>query len=173
LSLNKTLAGAALLALSGCGFSPLYGNGPDSTPVAQQLDQVQIANIPERTGQLLRESLEAQFQAAGAPTVQRYTLNVSYSIAQQSVGIQADTSITRARYVATAAWTLTPIGTPQQPLTTGQATTEDALNIIDGQYFAQELENNTVNQQLADEIAAQITAQVAAYFKTHPGAGPG
>jgi LPS-assembly lipoprotein len=153
--------------LAGCGFSPLYGNGPSETPVAQQLDEVEIANIPERTGQLLRESLQDQFQAAGAPTAQHYTLNVSYSIAGESVGIQADTSATRIRLIATATWSLTPIGNPGQKLTAGQATTEDALNVIDEQYFAQELETTTVDQQLADEIAAQITSQVAVYFKSH------
>jgi LPS-assembly lipoprotein len=158
---------AALLALSGCGFSPLYGAGPDSTPVAQQLDEVAVANIPERTGQMLRESLQDQMEAAGAPTVQHYTLNVAYVIAGQSVGIQADTSATRARVIATARWSLSPIGQPGEQLTTGQATTEDALNVIDEQYFAQDMESTTVDQQLADEIAAQITSQVAVYFKTH------
>jgi len=134
---------------------------------------VAVANIPERTGQMLRQSLQDQLQAAGAPTVQHYTLNVSYAIAGQSVGIQADTSATRVRLVATASWSLTPIGQPGKKLTFGQATTEDALNVIDEQYFAQDMESSTVNQQLADEIAAQITSQVAVYFKTHPGAGPG
>jgi LPS-assembly lipoprotein len=112
-------------------------------------------------------------QAAGAPAVQHYSLNVSYSIAGESVGIQADTSASRVRLIATATWSLTPIGQPGQKLTFGQATTEDALNVIDEQYFAQDMETSTVDQQLADEIAAQITAQVAAYFKTHPGAGSG
>jgi LPS-assembly lipoprotein len=160
------LAMAALGALQGCGFSPLYGGNPWA-PVAGQLDEVAVANIPERTGQLLRESLQAQLQAAGAPDVQRYVLNVNYSIAGQGEGTQADTSVTRERFVATAAWSLSPIGDPGQRLASGQATTEDALNIIDNQYFAQDLETNTVNRQLADQIAQQITTQVAVYFKTH------
>jgi LPS-assembly lipoprotein len=167
----KLLALAALCALSGCGFSPLYGDHSASTPVAQQLDEVAVANIPERNGQLLRQSLEAQFQAAGAPTVQHYTLVVSYTVGGQLEGLQADTSVTRERIVAKAAWTLSPIGSPGTALTSGQASSEDALNIIANQYFAQELEINTVNQQMADEIAAQITSQVAVYFRTHPGAG--
>jgi len=166
-SSRNLFALAALGALAGCGFSPLYGNGPDSTPVAQQLDEVAVANIPERTGQMLRESLQDQLEAAGAPTVQHYTLNVAYSIAGQAVGIQEDTSASRIRVIATASWSLSPIGQPGERLTAGQATTEDALNVIDEQYFAQELESTTLDQQLADEIAAQITSQVAVYFKSH------
>ncbi len=173
MSSSRNLFGLAALtvlagcALAGCGFSPLYGDGPDSTPVAQQLDQVEVANIPERTGQMLRQSLQDQLQAAGAPTVQHYSLNVSYSIAGQAVGIQADTSATRVRFIATAIWSLSPIGNPGQKLTAGQASTEDAQNVVDEQYFSQEMESNTLDQQLADEIAAQITSQVAVYFKTH------
>jgi len=166
-SSRNLFALAAIGAIAGCGFSPLYGNGPDSTPVAQQLDEVAVANIPERTGQMLRESLQDQLEAAGAPTVQHYTLNVAYSIAGQAVGIQEDTSASRIRVIATASWSLSPIGQPGERLTAGQATTEDALNVIDEQYFAQELESTTLDQQLADEIAAQITSQVAVYFKSH------
>ncbi len=135
--------------------------------MAQRLDQVAVANIPERTGQLLRDSLQAQLEASGAPDVQRYLLNVSFSIAGQGEGVQEDTSVTRERFVATASWSLSPMGNPGQTLAAGRATSEDALNIIADQYFAQDLETNTVNRQLADEIAQQITTQVAVYFKSH------
>jgi len=162
----QILAFCMFCALSGCGFSPLYGDN-DGAPVAQQLDEVAVANIPERTGQLLRESLQAQLEAAGAPDVQHYLLNVNFSIAGQGEGTQEDTSVTRERLVAKAAWWLSPIGDPAEKLVSGQATSEDALNIIDGQYFAQDLETNTLNRQLSDQIAQQITTQVAVYFKSH------
>ncbi len=156
------------LPLAGCGFSPLYDTGGSSTSVAQQLDTVQVANIPERPGQILRDALDAQLHAAGAPTTQLYSLSVAYGISSTGIGIQADTSTTRQRFTATATWTLAPIGSPATPLATGQATTEDALNTIDQQIFAQNLETDTVNQELATEIAQQIDTQLAAYFKSHP-----
>ena len=159
-----------MLPLAGCGFSPLYSQSGD-TSVAQQLDTVAVGNIPERTGQMLRLSLESQLHAAGAPTGQLYSLNVVYSIGVAGIGVQQDTSVTRNRFNATAKWSLAPIGNPGTPLATGFASTEDAANIIDQQYFALTLETDTVDQQLANEIAAQITAQVAAYFKTHPSQG--
>ncbi len=155
--------------LAGCGFTPLYGDA-GATDVPTQLDAVQVQNIPERPGQLLREALEYQLHAAGTPTQQLYSLNVLYSITSTGVGVQPDTSITYDRSIATAKWTLTPIGNPYVPLTTGQATSANAANIIDQQYFALTPETNTINQQLADDIAQQIGTQLAAYFKTHPGA---
>ncbi len=159
---------ALLLALTGCGFTPLYGGQAD---VSQQLEEVQVANIPERTGQMLRLSLQDQLQRDGAATVQRYVLNVSYGIGVQAIGVQEDTAATRNRFIANASWKLSPIGTPNAPLAKGQASTEDAANVIDQQYFALTLETTTIDQQLADEIAAQIAAQVAVYFKTHPASG--
>ncbi len=159
------------LSLAGCGFTPLYGNDGATASVQNQMDEVSVGLIPDRPGQLLRQSLQNQLQTAGAPTQELYLLSVSYNITEQGIGVQADTSTTRNRYIATATWSLSPIGNPQQPLTQGQASTENALNIIDQQYFALTLEQSTINQQLADEIAAQIATQVAAYFKTHPNAG--
>lgn len=168
MSLNpKLLTTLPFLALAACGFTPLYGGGADNT-VASRLDTVDVQNIPERTGQELREALETQLHTAGAPTVQAYSLSVTYSIATSGIGVLQDTATTRNRFTAIAQWTLTPIGQPDAPLTKGAATTENAANIVDQQYFALDLETNTINQQLANELAAQITSQLAAWFKSHP-----
>jgi LPS-assembly lipoprotein len=166
---KPALACLAALCLAGCGFTPLYGDSGAGS-VQQQMEEVTVGVIPDRPGQLLRQSLQDQLQT-GAPTQELYLLNVSYNINTVAIGVQPDTSSTRNRFIATASWTLAPIGSPQTPLIKGQASTEDALNIIDQQYFAETLETNTVDQQLANEIAAQISTQVAAYFKTHPNAG--
>jgi len=156
---------ALLAGLSGCGFAPMYGGQAD---VAGPLDEISVANIPERNGQLLRLALEDQLQVAGAPVKQLYTLNVNYGVGQADIGTQQDSSVTRSRFSANAAWTLTPIGNPGLTLAKGQANAQDALNIVDNQYFASTLETGKVDQQLANEISAQITAQLGAYFKAHP-----
>lgn len=129
---------------------------------------VAVQNIPERTGQILRLTLETQLHAAGAPAQQLYSLAVNYSINTTAIGQQADSSSTRNRFAAAAKWTLTPIGSPGKTLIGGTAVASDAQNIIDQQYFAQTVEVDTINQEIANEVAAQITAQIAAYFKAHP-----
>jgi LPS-assembly lipoprotein len=156
-----------LAPLGGCGFTPLYGQSGDST-VAAKLDTIQVQNIPERTGQMLRLALETQLHADGAPTEQIYSLAVSYGLGIGNAGEQQDSSYTRERFSGTAHWALTPVGAPGRPLAQGTVTTQDALNVINEQYFALQLETTTVQQQVANQLAAQITAQVAAYFKTHP-----
>jgi LPS-assembly lipoprotein len=172
------------------------------------MDTVAVQNIPDRPGQELREALETQLHIAGAPTLQAYALNVSYTITPTGIGVLQDTASTRTRFTATATWSLTPIGIPTPPsvappaplptaiartftsptlptttfappappapqdtaLARGTAVAEDALNVIDQQYFASDLETTTIDQQLAGELATQITTQIAAYFKSHPNA---
>ena len=167
LSKLKFPAAFALLALSACGFSPLYG-GARGQGASAALETVQVANIPDRTGQVLRQELEQQIHTNGAPTTELYTLAVSYKVIQTGEGIQADSSTTRNRFNAIATWKLTPIGNPGVTLTSGNATAMDALNVIDQQYFASNLEADTVQGQLAQQISAQITAQLAAWFRLHP-----
>ncbi|MGE4482042.1 LPS assembly lipoprotein LptE [Acidocella sp.] len=157
-----------MFALTGCGFTPLYG-GAKGQAASASLEMVQVQNIPDRTGQMLRQSLQQKFYTNGAPTRELYTLSVNYSISQTGEGVQADSSTSRTRFNATAAWRLAPIGQPSQTLVSGNATAMDALNIIDQQYFATNLETDTVNQQLADEISSQITTELAAWFHAHPG----
>ncbi len=165
LSKLSVLAGlAGLLALGGCGFTPLYGGG---NGVQASLDEVKVAPIADRAGQQLRQAIEDQMQVAGAPTQQLYVLTVNYGINQQGIGVQADSATTRVRFIANASWRLSPIGQPGIALASGQASTEDALNIVDQQYFAQTLETNTVNGQVANEISGQIVSQVSVYFKAH------
>ncbi|MDE2318419.1 MAG: hypothetical protein KGK02_01830 [Rhodospirillales bacterium] len=164
---NKPFAALFLLALSACGFSPLYG-GAQGQAASTGLETVQVQNIPDRTGQVLRQTLEQQLYTNGQPVRELYTLSVNYRVIQTGEGIQADSSTTRNRFNAIAAWKLAPIGNPDAALISGTATAMDALNIIDQQYFASNLETDTVNQQLANEIAGQITAQLAAWFRTHP-----
>lgn len=166
---RKTFAALALLTLTGCGFTPLYG-GDAGQSASTQLDAVAVQNIPERTGQMLRMSLETHLHADGAPSTEVYALKVSYSINTSTIGEQADSSQTRNRVNAVAIWSLTPIGMQGQMLASGSATAMDAANIIDQQYFALNMETDTVNQHLADEIAAEITTQLAAWFRAHPNA---
>lgn len=165
----KLLALVSLLGLAGCGFAPLYG-GDAGADASARLDEVAVQNIPERPGQILRLSLETKLHADGAPQAELYALTVSYFVGTSGIGVEQDSAATRNRMSATAIWTLTPIGNPGQALLRGTATAQDAANIIDQQYFALDLENDTINQHLADTVAGEITTQIGAWFRAHPNA---
>lgn len=165
---RRNFAALAALALSGCGFTPLYG-GAQGTNASATLETIKVENIPERTGQILRQTLQQDLYRNGQPVQELYSLSVGYAITTTSEGIQADSSSSRGRITATANWSLSPIGNPSKVLTSGTATALNAVNVIDQQYFAGTLEMQAVNQQLANEISAQITAQLMAWFRLHPG----
>ncbi|OYV69369.1 MAG: hypothetical protein B7Z67_09680 [Acidiphilium sp. 21-60-14] len=163
---------AILPALAGCGFHPVYAPSSGTTAsVAARLDEIQIGLLPNRSGQLLHEALEADLRRAGAPVFFRYHLHVNYSISAQVIGLQPDSSSSRTRLFANARWQLTKAGEPSQVVTKGSASTMDAVNVIDNQYFALSLSTDQAHHQLARAIAEQITLELATYFNAHPHAG--
>jgi LPS-assembly lipoprotein len=172
LGLGCAALGTGLIGgLAGCSPHPLYapdafGNGdPQAVSVQAQLRQVQVALLPDRTGQLLRQALQSRLEAGETPQYARYNLAVSFNIAQIGLGIQNDSSITYIRFIATAPWSLTDQDSPtNQVLVSNTAQAADDLNTFDNAPFGQELETNTVDTRLANAIADQIVVRLAHYF---------
>ena len=172
MGLGGAAIGAGILGeLTGCSPHPLYapnafGNSdPQAVSVQAQLRQVQVALLPERTGQLLRQALQSRLEAGQTPEYSRYSLAVSFNIAQIGLGIQNDSSITYVRFIATAPWSLTEQDSPtNQVLVSNTAQAADDLNTFDNAPFGAELETNTVEARLADAIADQIVIRLAHYF---------
>jgi LPS-assembly lipoprotein len=172
LSLGGAALGAGLTGgLAGCSPHPLYapnafGNGDaQAVSVQAQLRQVQVALMPERTGQLLRQALQSRLEAGETPNYTRYTLAATFAISEIGLGIQTDSSITYIRFIATVPWSLTEQDSPSdQILVSNTAEAADDLNTFDNAPFGQELETNTVDARLADAIADQIVIRLAHYF---------
>ena len=84
-SRRRLLGSAALLGLGGCGFRPLYApvtaaDGSQSD-MADELSAVRVGPIYERTGQLLKRSLQRRLEDSQPGTPARYQLNVSIAVA--------------------------------------------------------------------------------------------
>jgi LPS-assembly lipoprotein len=156
--------------LPGCGFQPLYASGPGGAPNQTQADlaAISVALIADRPGQLLRQALQDRFERAGVGVAHRYELSVAYGLAQEPIGIQPDTSTTYVRVRGTASWILSAQDPQHTQLSTGSARAMDSFNYIANQFFAAELEYDTIQRRVADLLADQITLQLARYFKTHP-----
>lgn len=168
--------GGALLGLgaagglAGCSLHPLYapdawGGHTAGPSVQSQLRLVQVPLLADRTGQELRQALQARLQAGEVPDVTRYNLSVSLNIAQVGLGVQYDSTITYVRFIATAPWSLTSQDDPDHKvLVHNTAAAADDLNAFDNQPFAQELETNVVNERLINAVADQIVTRLAHYF---------
>jgi LPS-assembly lipoprotein len=167
LARRQMLALATGATLSGCGFQPVYmPTASGSAGVAQrELAAIEVAIIPDRPGQLLRQALQDRLAMGASGVARRYELHVGFGISGEGIAIQPDTSPTRIRFIGNATWNLVAQDPGRTQLTNGYATTVDALNIIDTQYFAADLSSEAIQRRMAESLADQITIQLAAYFR--------
>jgi LPS-assembly lipoprotein len=158
---RRGLLGAALMALGGCGFRPLYGDGaaagdPD---VAREFAATRVGLIPDRFGQLLRRSLQQRL-SAGGPAAARWDLLVTPSFAAEGMGVQPDGAVTRVRYTATANWTLNRV-TPRETVANGFERTMDAYNIQPSQFFSADMSREAMERRLAEQLADEVVTRLA------------
>lgn len=162
----------AVPLLSGCGFRPVYataGNGK-AGPAEQGLAEVSVGLMPERTGQLLRQALQARFDHGETGVARRYDLTIAYGMYADALAIEQATSApTRLRLIGVATWRLTAQDPQRSTLANGTARSADGLNLFDQQFFAMDLENEAVQRRVTEAVADQITLQLAAYFNRTAG----
>ncbi|APH58285.1 putative secreted protein [Granulibacter bethesdensis] len=156
-----------LLLLPGCGWHAVYAPGKDGalTPVQEQLRAISVALISDHNGVLLRQALQNRFDYTGGSKLPRYELSVFYTVNNESVGIMPDNSTTRLRMHGIANWTLTADDLKKTILTKGRAYTLDGIDLSNGQFFAMDINSETVLRRMAEELANQITLDLAQYFE--------
>src|SRR3982750_3982532 len=105
----RNFALIALLFLASCGFTPLYGNmGTQNAAVREKFQQIAIASIPERNGQILRNDLVDRLYNNGIPAEPRYVLGIA-PIQQHltDLDITPESTATRAEMRLATTMTLT------------------------------------------------------------------
>ena len=154
------------LLVSGCGFRPLYSSsGGVAGGEDHDLAMIDVALIPNRSGQLLRQALQERLYGTGADApAKQYVLTVGFGVTGEAISEQEDSSVTRLRQFGSANWTLKRLDPAQSFVASGAARSLDGVNIIDEQYFAADVEGESVARRMADTLADQITLQLAAYF---------
>jgi LPS-assembly lipoprotein len=72
------VAGFLSLGVSGCGFHPLYGTAANGgADLVEVMKRVQVAAIPSRTGQRLRNELVFGTTGGGEPSSPAYRLDIA------------------------------------------------------------------------------------------------
>lgn len=155
----------ALLALGGCGLHPLYSGG-EAGPVAQALSSVTVAPIAGQSGWLMRNKLVARLGEMGSSSP-RYRLDVLLDDNIKSFGLRTDRAATQERRSLRARYQLVDVstGTVLLDATSGS----DAGIDIVGSEYATVAAEQTVLEQLSDQVADQIVARLALYAaRTRP-----
>ena len=96
----------AALALTACGFRPLYATGTTPEGMSQYFSQVYVESIPGRQGVHLRNQLMDALTPAGTPSSAAYRLTIKLEDLKEGLAIQENTQITRYNYSLTAKYEL-------------------------------------------------------------------
>jgi LPS-assembly lipoprotein len=131
---------AVLLALSGCGWTPLYAN-PESGPANAELRAIHVDPIPDRIGQRLEMALRNSLNPTGEPTKERYRLQTTMSVSLSDLGLISQGTATLGRVDLVATYRLLDLknGTV---LLTNTVHTQDSFALNPNQYSTVVAEND-------------------------------
>jgi len=153
------------LLLSGCGFSPVYGTHDKNTPVAAALNNIRIANIPDRQGQLLRNHLIDRMYFSGRPKQPTSTLEVTLKSTEYDLGIQKDATASRRVLNLWAEYSLKDNDGKQ--LLKGKAHSSVSFSKLEAQYGTLAAQENAQERAL-NEVGEQIVNRLSVYFAEKP-----
>ncbi len=165
MSSRRAFLALPALALTGCGFRPLYGSRPDNQATAG-LQAVRVGLINERNGQLLRRNLEQRLGGEGVAA--RYDLRVGLSYGIEVQGFERDGTPSRVRMTATANWFLYDNGAPPRLVGNGMVRAFDAYNVPENQFFASDTSRDAAERRLVDQLASDIVQRLAVRFEAGP-----
>lgn len=152
---------AAMLLMAGCGFQPLYATGGVSD-VSDELSQVEVGVIPNRSGQVLRNYLIQGLNSGGRPDAPVYRLNIDLRERQVDLGIDKTDTAQRANLVLTARFVLRTAADDQEVLNrrVGIIT---SYNIVLDEYATLSAQNAARDRALR-QLGSDIRTQLALYF---------
>ena len=157
---------ASILLLSACGFSPMYGanSSKNNTAIKTELTDIEIALIPDREGQYLRNALIDRFYIHGSPATPKFRLvvkEVDENVSNFDVTI--DSEVTRRQLKLSTSMSLIDLDSGSVVLTRSlQSIT--SYNVLESEFSTIVTEQSARDAAL-DDIARQIERSVVLYFK--------
>ena len=136
---------ALALAVSACGFTPMYG----ATEAGSSLTRIAVTTPDDRLGYRLREQLEdaLAFDRSAAP---QWRMTVLVDQSRRPLGRRIDDTATRYELTVKGSWTLTPVN-GGQPMT-GVETVTTTYAAADQPYAA-----IAAQQDGEDRAAAELS----------------
>jgi LPS-assembly lipoprotein len=140
-------------------------SGPGGVAANDELASIYVTVTSERNGQLMRQALQRRLDGPGLGIAKKYDLIANPGISQEGIGIQRDNTTSRYRINGQVTWYLRKLDVAHTLVTTGSARAQDGLNVIDQQYFAQDMETEAVSRRVVEALADQVVQQLAIYFQ--------
>jgi LPS-assembly lipoprotein len=153
------------VALTGCGFSPMYGE-KDVTPLNAQLTDtmaaIQITPIADYDGVQLRQNLREGMQPHGPANRYLYELDVQLRSVTQELGVRRDATSSRANRIYTARFALLQNG---KRVFADQVQSVVSYNIADNQY-ATVTSVNDAGSRAIKQISEEIKTRIGIFLQT-------
>jgi LPS-assembly lipoprotein len=165
--IRRRAALLSALALSGCGFEPVYSARGKGEAPAADMAAIEVAPMYERPGQILRDTLVARLNSDNA-TPRRFDLKINFWITGESQGVLNFSQPTRIRLVGYGNWVLTARDAKQTRLVDGNDRVMDAYDVFDTQLFTNDLDAEHVSRRIAETMAGRIADRLAIWFHAHP-----
>ena len=160
--LKAAFAGMLVLpGLAACGFQPLYGT-LGGGQVKQRLAAVEVATIPGRVGQKVRNELIFGLTGGSQPTASDYRLEIILRESQSSSLVEITGKTTRHIYKLQAEYKLVDLASGNE-LFKAKATSQAPYDRVDSG-FANVRARIDAENRTATIIAENIKTRVAAFL---------
>jgi len=170
-----TLVTLLTLGLWGCGFSPMYvqdSRAPSVSSMDAQdpilsFNNIAVANIPDRSGQYLRNQLIDTIYINGVPPSPDYELQMRrLNETITPLGIRRDETATRAQMRLTVEMVVVDRSTQAVVLSRNLIAT-NSFNQLRSQYTTN-VSNQYARERALDELARQAITEIALFLKRTP-----
>lgn len=153
----------AVALLGGCGLRPLYG-ARQGTDMDEILAQVEVAPIPDRVGQQLRNSLlDALTPKGPSRKGPRYRLHVILNEGISNLAVQKDAFTTRANLRLDATFSLRD-QTLGKSVFSSTSQSTSSFNIL-GSEFATVIAERSARARAVKGLSEEIRTQVAVFLR--------
>lgn len=157
--------GFGALALTACGFRPLYGTGPGGMTAEHMFAAVELDEIGGRLGPVVYHELQDQLHPAGraADVATRYRLAVKLKEKREGRAIEPDASITRFDYRLSGHYRLIEID-GNKVVHTGAVSSSTAYNVVESQ-FATLSAREDAELRAARGVSEEIRLRLAIFLR--------
>lgn len=164
------LIGLVPLLLSACGFHSVYGShSDDGSPVAEQLAQIAIDPIADRSGQVLRNDLIDRMYGKSRPAQPLYHLATQVTISVEDLGTLENATTALSSVHFNVHYTLTD--TNGKNLVTADAGSTALYDKLSSQYGTLAAHDSAI-ERTAHEVSEQMVARISLYFAEKKPATP-
>lgn len=151
----------SVLALSNCGFSPLYKEAPRE--VKYHLSSIKIETIPNREGQILHNQLSTLLTPYGAPSHPLYILSTTLTFSTRGLAIQKDATASQEGVNLVFTIVLTDFKTGKTLFSTSESLSVDYVVSFTAPY-SNLVEEKSAKRRLIEEAGQNIRLHLAAFF---------